>query len=299
MIKDSGNHMDLTEGKEKSKEYYDQVSQTYKQMYEENYDKYPANLIRLKLLIKKLKETNTKTVLDVGCGTCTPMIRLLKEGFDVRGCDFSSEMIKIGKDQLIKEKFDPNLISQGDVEDDSNLPSGKFDSILALGVFPHLVDESKALQNLKKRLNNNGRVFIEFRNELFALFSSNKYTIDLILNKMINFDSCTQEIQTDLIEFYSKMYGVEKPKKNQNGKISYDEILARFRNPLTIQEDIFSKNGFVVKNIHFYHYHALPPIFAEKYPKFFKDNSMQLEQPSDWRGNFMASAFVVEAGLRI
>ncbi|NDB89026.1 MAG: hypothetical protein EB164_08995 [Thaumarchaeota archaeon] len=142
-------------------------------------------------------------------------------------------------------------------------------------------------------------MFIEFRNELFALFSSNKYTIDLILNKMINFDSCTQEIQTDLIEFYSKMYGVEKPKKNQNGKISYDEILARFRNPLTIQEDIFSKNGFVVKNIHFYHFHALPPIFAEKYPKFFKDISMQLEQPSDWRGNFMASAFVVEAGLRI
>ncbi|MEM3062084.1 MAG: class I SAM-dependent methyltransferase [Nitrososphaerota archaeon] len=142
--------MDLTEGKEKSKEYYDQVAQTYKQMYEENYDKYPANLIRLKLLIKKLKETNTKTILDVGCGTCIPMIRLLREGFDVRGCDFSAKMIKIGKNELIKEQFDPNLISQADIEDDASLPNGKFDSILALGVFPHLVDESKALQNLKK-----------------------------------------------------------------------------------------------------------------------------------------------------
>ena len=73
--------MDLIEGKEKSKEYYDQVPHTYKQMYEDNYDKYPANLIRLKLLIRKLKEKNTKTVLDVGCGTCAPMIKLLKEGF--------------------------------------------------------------------------------------------------------------------------------------------------------------------------------------------------------------------------
>lgn len=290
--------MDLTEGKEKSKEYYDQVAQTYKQMYEENYDKYPANLIRLKLLIRKLKETNTETILDVGCGTCAPMIRLLKEGFEVRGCDFSAEMIKIGKAQLIKEKFDPDLISQADIEDDSSLPSGKFDSILALGVFPHLVDESKALQNLKKRLKSNGQVFIEFRNELFALFSSNKYTIDFVLNKLIDFDSCPREIQTDLIEFYSKMYGVEKPKRNQEGRISYDEILARFRNPLTIEKDIFSKNGFFVRNIHFYHYHVLPPIFAEKHPRFFKDMSMKLEEPSDWKGNFMASAFVAEAALR-
>lgn len=290
--------MDLTEGKEKSKEYYDQVAQTYKQMYEENYDKYPANLIRLKLLIKKLKETNTKTVLDVGCGTCTPMIRLLREGFDVRGCDFSAEMIKIGKHQLIKEQFDPNLISQADIEDDASLPNDKFDSILALGVFPHLVDESKALQNLKKRLNSNGQVFIEFRNELFALFSSNKYTIDLILNKMIDFNSYPKEIQTNLIEFYSNMYGVTKPKKNHDGKISYDEILARFRNPLTIEKDLFLKNGFFVRNIHFYHYHALPPIFAEKYPEFFKTKSMELEEPSSWKGNFMASAFVVEAALR-
>lgn len=290
-------NMDLTEGKEKSKEYYDQVAQTYKQMYEENYDKYPANLIRLKLLIKKLKEANTKTIFDVGCGTCIPMIRLLREGFDVHGCDFSAEMIKIGKDQLLKEKFDPNLISQADIEEDSSLPKEKFDSILALGVFPHLVNESKALQNLKKRLNDNGRVFIEFRNELFALFSSNKYTIDLILNKLIDFDSYPTQIQTDLIEFYSKMYGVEKPKKNQDGRISYDEILARFRNPLTIEKDIFSKNGFFVKNIFFYHYHALPPILAEKHSKFFKDVSMKLEDPHNWRGNFMASAFVVEAAL--
>lgn len=289
--------MDLIEGKEKSKEYYDQIASTYKQMYEENYEKYPANLIRLKLLIEKLKEVKAKTILDVGCGTCTPMIRLLKEGFDVRGCDFSSEMIKIGKNQLMKEKFDPDLISQADVENDFSLPNDKFDSILALGVFPHLVNESQALQNLKKRLNNNGRVFIEFRNELFALFSSNKYTVDFILNKIIDFNLYSEEIQTELIEFYSKMYGVEKPKKNSDGKISYDDILARFRNPLTIEDDLFSQNGFSVQNIYFYHYHALPPVFAEKYSKFFKEKSMQLEEPRNWKGNFMASAFVVEAGL--
>jgi len=290
--------MDLASGKEKSKEYYDQVAHTYKQMYEENYEKYPANLIRLKMLVRKLKERNTKTVLDVGCGTCAPMLKLLKEGFDVRGCDFSAEMIRIGKDQLLKEKYDPNLISQADIEDDSSLPVGKFDSILALGVFPHLVDESKALQNIKKRLNQGGQAFIEFRNELFALFSSNKYTIDLILNKIIDYNSYPSDVQTDLLEFYSKMYKVDKPKKKQDGKISYDDILARFRNPLTIEKDLFLQNGLFIRKIHFYHYHSLPPIFAEKYPDFFKHKSMELENPDDWKGTFMASAFVVEAALR-
>jgi ubiquinone/menaquinone biosynthesis C-methylase UbiE len=225
------------------------------------------------------------------------MIRLLKEGFSVRGCDFSPEMIKIGKDQLRNERFDPDLISKADVEDDSSLPSGKFDSILALGVFPHLVDEGKALQNLKKRLSQDGRVFIEFRNELFALFSSNRYTVDLILNKMLDLSSYTQEIKSELVEYYSKMYNVEKPTPKKDGKISYDDILARFRNPLTIEQDLFSKNGLAVKNIHFYHYHALPPVFSEKHPKFFREKSMDLEKPGDWRGNFMASAFVVEASL--
>ncbi len=289
--------MNTKEGKDKSKEYYDQVAQTYKQMYEENYNKYPANLIRLKLLTKRLKETDTKTVLDVGCGTCAPMIKLLKEGFKVRGCDFSSEMIKIGKDQLKNEGFDSNLIAQSDIEDDLSLPKEKFDSILALGVFPHLIDEEKALQNLRKRLNHKGRVFIEFRNELFALFSSNKYTIDFILNKLFDFNSYPTEIQAAILELYSKMYGVEKPKAKQDGKISYDDILAKFRNPLTIEHDLFSKNGFVVENIHFYHYHALPPIFSDKFQEFFKEKSIQLEKPNDWRGNFMASAFVVEATI--
>jgi len=288
--------MNPIEGKNKSKEYYDQVAQNYKKMYEEGYDKYPANLIRLNLLIKRLKEINAKTVLDVGCGTCAPMIKLLKQGFQVHGCDFSSEMIKIGKNQLSNEGFDQNLISQADVEDDSSLPKEQFNSILALGVFPHLIDENKALQNLRKRLTNNGKIFIEFRNDLFSLFSSNKYTIDFILNKLIDYNSSTQEIQNNLLEFYSNMYKVEKP-KSRDGKISYDDILARFRNPLSIEEDLFLKNGFVIDDIHFYHYHALPPSFSEKYPEFFRERSLQLEKPNDWRGNFMASAFVVEARL--
>ena len=57
--------MDLTEGKTKSKEYYDQVAESYKKMYEDDYEKYPANLIRLKMLLKRLNDSNSKTVVHL------------------------------------------------------------------------------------------------------------------------------------------------------------------------------------------------------------------------------------------
>ena len=289
--------MDLREGKSKSKEYYDQQAESYKNMYEDNYEKYPANLIRLKMLLKKLKDTNSKTILDVGCGTCAPMIILLKEGFSVKGCDFSDEMIKIGKSQLENEGFDSNLIFQADVENDSTLPNEKFDTIFALGVFPHLIDESLSLRNLKKRLSPNGKLYIEFRNELFSLFSLNKYTLDLFVNKILDFNSIPNNIQKDLITFYTNMFQIEKPIQNNSGKLSYDDILARYRNPLTIENDLFKINGLKIDNILFYHFHALPPIFFKKYENFFKQKSLEIEKPDDWRGNFMASAFVVEASI--
>ena len=60
-----------------AQDFYNQEAQTYKKMYEPGYEYYPANLIRLKLIIKRLKENNSKKILDAGCGTAIPMIKLL------------------------------------------------------------------------------------------------------------------------------------------------------------------------------------------------------------------------------
>ena len=83
-----------------AQKYYDQEAQNYKKMYEQGYKYYPANLIRLRLIIKRLKENNSKQILDTGCGTAIPMIKLLKKGFDVRGFDYSKNMISLGKREL-------------------------------------------------------------------------------------------------------------------------------------------------------------------------------------------------------
>jgi 2-polyprenyl-3-methyl-5-hydroxy-6-metoxy-1,4-benzoquinol methylase len=57
-------------------------------------------LIRLNIVLKRLRENKIKSILDVGCGSCSPMRKLLKEGFKVTGFDFSKEMVEEGKKVL-------------------------------------------------------------------------------------------------------------------------------------------------------------------------------------------------------
>lgn len=286
--------MDLITEKEKVINYYDQEAKDYKLMYKERYQKYPANLIRLNIVTERLKKNNIKTILDIGCGTCTPMIKFLKEGFQIKGFDFSKEMIKHGKKELEKAGFDPNLIFYADLEKDKNLPKEKFDAILALGVFPHLLNEEIALSRMRERLNDGGLVFIEFRNDLFASYTLNKYSLDFFLNRVMDLSSLPDDVSEDVVNFYSERLKVDKPTM-MGDKLVYNDILAKFHNPLSIEEELFKPNGFSVVDFHFYHYHALPPIYENKYPELFRDLSLKMEKPNDWKGFLMASAYVVEA----
>jgi 2-polyprenyl-3-methyl-5-hydroxy-6-metoxy-1,4-benzoquinol methylase len=287
--------MDENHGKLKAKDYYDQEAGNYIKQYQEGYDQYPANLIRIKFIIERLKKNGIKTILDAGCGTCGPMIKLLKEGFDVKGFDFSKDMVGQGKKELEKAGYDPELIHVADLEGGSGLSNGKFDAMLALGVFPHIVDEKKALSNMGNMLNPNGLVFIEFRNDLFSAYTLNKYSLDFFLNRVIDLNSFPREVHDEVIDFYSERLQVDKPIKEKSGKLRYEDILAKFRNPLSIGKELFEPCNLPIIDIHFYHYHALPPIFENKYPKLFREISLKMEKPNDWRGYLMASAYVIEA----
>lgn len=282
-------------GKQKAKDYYDQEAEDYIKQYQKGYDKYPANLIRIKFIIKRLRKNNVKTILDAGCGTCGPMIKLLKEGFDVEGLDFSKDMIEQGKKELVKAGYDPGLIHFADLENESDLPKKKFDVVLALGVFPHIVDEKRALSNMRKLLKPNGLVLIEFRNDLFAAYTLNKYSLDFFLNRVVDLNSVSKKVREEVIKFYSERLKVDTSPKKENGKILYTDILAKYRNPLSIENELFKLCDFSIVDIHFYHYHALPPVFEKEHPKLFRELSLKMEKPNDWKGYLMASAYVIEA----
>ena len=82
----------------------------------------------------------------------------------------------------------------------------------------------------------------------------------------------------------------------KSGEPGYDEVLSRTHNPLSLR-DQFASAGFENVRLLFYHYHCLPPMFERNDPKLFRKLSIGMENPLDWRGHFMASAFII-AGTR-
>ena len=236
------------------------------------------------------------------------MCRILDTGVQVWGFDLAPQMVKKAKAQLESRGL-KNRVWSGDISEDSAFrPAGmdtpeEFDVCIAMGVFPHLEDEVGALKNMTAATRPGGRVLVEFRNELFSLYTLNRYSYEFLFNRLIRpdelkikhpeYESQVEEVGSKLEEFFR----LDQPpvRRGAEGSPGYDEILSKFHNPLEIA-DSFVKAGLRVIGIHFYHYHAIPPLFEEDYPQLFRILSLEMEaNPSDWRGYFMSSAFVVEA----
>jgi len=149
-----------------------------------------------------------------------------------------------------------------------------------------------------------GLVAIEARNQLFALFTLNRYSLDFFRGELIRSEAlkaragdASSALDTALGEleqrFRTDLPPVRKGKVDEPG---YDEVLSRTHNPLVLREE-FAAAGFSDVRLLFYHYHCLPPMLEAAAPELFRRESVAMEDPSDWRGHFMASAFIV-AGRR-
>ena len=107
--------------------YYDQEAAEYNRLYTAPataQEFYPANAVRLELVVERLREHNASTVLDVGCGSGQPLLRFLAEGHDAMGFDFSPKMVASAQDALRVAGHDPERAFLGDIEKRSTLPSG-------------------------------------------------------------------------------------------------------------------------------------------------------------------------------
>jgi hypothetical protein len=93
--------------------------------------------------------------------------------------------------------------------------------------------------------------------------------------------------------FLADRFSVAPPERERGKAVQYDQILARFHNPLTIGADL-AAHGFALDGLHFYHFHCAPPHFEASHQRAFRSASLALENPADWRGHFLASAFVAE-----
>lgn len=293
-------------------EYYQSTVDHYADQYSPSYQGYPANLKRLDTLVRRARELKIKTLLDCGCGEGTPISRLHEEaGVDVWGFDFSDKMARASRAKL-EAKGLPGRVWTGDITQASSFnPAGikrpaAFDASLAAGVFPHLTEDQQAaaLRNMAAAVRPGGRVFVEFRNELFALFTLNRHSHELFTEKLIGADrikTAHPEFQKEIDEaaaalrkFFRTDLPVDRPSP-ASAPSSIDGIFCQFKNPFECPA-LFKAAGLRIEVFHFYHFHALPPMMEPQFPQLFRAASLEMEKdPNGWRGHFMASAFVVES----
>ena len=278
------------------KKYYDGRVERYIDTYKKNYKGYPGNQKRLDIIRDLIRRYSPERVLYIGCGACMPMALLTREfECEIHGIDFSKGMVERGSKVLKDYGINPELVQIGDIEDLETLPEGLFDFVIAAGVFTHLYDDDKALNNLSKKLKPGGVLVTEFRNELFSCYSFNAFSYDFVFNSLLEGADLSQEFKVKVERFFKERFGI-LPDKEMTPESTYlkNGIMNKFHNPLNISE-ILKRWGFSWKENYFYHFHALPPQFEKIAPGFYKKLSLDIEDPLNWRGYIMASAFVSEA----
>jgi len=149
-----------------------------------------------------------------------------------------------------------------------------------------------------------GLVALEARNQFFALFTLNRYSYEFFARELIRADDFLAEAgdrrdeAETLLDDLRGHFRMDVPpvRTGKDGEPGYDEVISRTHNPFVLRRK-FERAGFEDVRVLFYHYHGLPPVVGEKTPDLFIQRSVALEDPDDWRGYFMASAFIL-AGRR-
>jgi SAM-dependent methyltransferase len=129
--------------------YYDQIYLSKKDYQRE------AKLV--KGVIKQFEEKQSKTLLDVGCGT-GEHLRYLSLDFDCAGIDINRDMIKTAKKKVPSVKFEVANMIDFRLKERFDVITCLFSSIGYVQSFNNLV---KTLENFHKHLNDKGLAIVE------------------------------------------------------------------------------------------------------------------------------------------
>ena len=296
----------MAKDEESVREHYGDLVQNYTDAYDAenlwNVKIYPAAHFRLVNFLNTLRNSPKHRVLDAGCGEGSPLIAVAGLGHDVRGFDFTDEMVETAKRQFSANDMDPAWISKASIEDYDSFAAlcedGPFDTAICFGVLPHVNSELNCLRNMHKALRKGGTVHVSFRNELFNMFTFNRFTYGYIMDSLLG--GAPEDIRETASAFLEDRVERNIPPlrvSTERGKPGYDAIKAKMHNPLDMPA-LFENAGFRFKRIFWYHFHPIFPMLEGKAidKRRFREAAFELEKnPFDTRGAFLCSAFVVEA----
>jgi 2-polyprenyl-3-methyl-5-hydroxy-6-metoxy-1,4-benzoquinol methylase len=287
---------------------------TWAERYFDDYysDKAPYPPVHQHILRELVARSGAHSLLDAGCGPASMLRGFADMGLNLYGFDLTPEMVVEAKRVMADLGVPASHIWQGSVaEPNAYMPPGgpaygAYDAAICVGVLPHLPEtlEPAVFANLRASVRPGGLVAVEARNELFALFTLNRYSREFFRSALIGEAALAEAAGaeraalTEALSSIDALFRTDLPplRTGHEGEPGYDEVLSRGHNPL-ILKDRFAAAGFAEVRTLFYHFHALPPMLERQVPALFRKASLALERPDDWRGHFMASAFIL-TGVR-
>jgi 2-polyprenyl-3-methyl-5-hydroxy-6-metoxy-1,4-benzoquinol methylase len=286
---------------------YSTWGKTYFKDYYRSASAYPP--VHLDIVRNELRRHGACNVLDAGCGPAS-MLRVLKQlGTRRFGFDLTHGMVEEAQKVLARQGVPASHVWQGSVLQKSaylrpgTKKTGGFEAVLCFGVLPHISEkkDGKVFSLLRTSLARGGLALVEARNELFALFTCNRYSYQFLVDRLIRvpgwkgISSKKEKYLKKCVSLLRRHFRMDLPpvRRGKAGEPGYDEVLSRTHNPLVAARQ-FAQAGFKDVEVLFYHYHCLPPMFERLAPAFFRRQSLQMENPREWRGHFMASAFILK-----
>lgn len=117
-------------------------------------------------------------VVDFGCGDGIMARSVLNKGGTITAIDIDSDMVATTRHALDPFRERVTLV-EGGVESLQGLPDGSADTLLALNVLSYLSPKEDNLfyENAARILRQGGALVCTHSNELFDMFTLNKYTV--------------------------------------------------------------------------------------------------------------------------
>ena len=252
---------------------------------------YPANHFAFRYILNALAQAQARTVVEVGIGHGNAVPLLSGAGLSIAGFDIDDSRVAASQAAMRDFGQDPARVIWGDIEDPLTyapiLAGEGHDALVALGVLPHVLRERQTLANMRALVRPGGQVFVEFRNKLFSLVTFNRFTLEFLMDDLLS--ESPESLRAAARTFIGNHVNGDVPPAPSEARPP------RFHNPLEMPA-LFAAAGFEDIVVRPFHYHAAMPAVADADPQAFRDGSIALEhEPSDWKGLFLCSAFLVHA----
>jgi len=199
-----------------------------------------------KAILKFFKNKKKLKVLELGCGEGTLSRKVAKMGHQVFALDQAEKLIEKAKKEEEKKPLGIKYFCK-DATDLSFLPKNFFDIVFSHHFINEVLIPEKVIKETRKVLKKKGEMISLFLHPCFDLFSKK-------LKEKFN-----------IIAYFSKK--ILKRKFLVSGILSPADV-TYIHLPLEKWISIFSKNGFLIKNI----FEPHPSLKKLKENKFFREN---------------------------